>query len=61
MALGYTYVLASVAELLQASFLNWTIENNEKTKFLKKNEVHYGLTYTNTIRYDISHFNRVES
>ena len=27
-----TYVFESVCELLQASFLNFTIENNEKTE-----------------------------
>ena len=31
-----TYVFESVCELLQASFLNFTIENNEKTENKKK-------------------------
>ena len=31
-----TYVFESVCELLQASFLNFTIENNEKTENERK-------------------------
>ena len=31
-----TYVFESVCELLHASFLNFTIENNEKTENKKK-------------------------
>ena len=30
--LYFTYVFESVCELVQASFLNWTIENNENTE-----------------------------
>ena len=49
----YTYVLESVCELLQASFLKWTIENKENTVSLKK--IHQ--TLKNVSKYNIMELN----
>ena len=40
---NFTYVLESVWELVHASFLNWTMENNENTEKRFYNNMHNNL------------------